>query len=115
MHTPRRSPLSRWARILRLQALVALLGVLPALAASAERLQVAPSTLTATNAVLWVAREKGIFQGHGLAVRLISVAGVRSLQARRANEGELVSGAGSTASQANLAVADTVSVGGIAN
>ena len=115
MHTPRRSPLSRWARILRLQALVALLGVLPALAASAERLQVAHSTLTATNAVLWVARDKGIFQGHGLDVRLIYVAGVRSLQALLANEVEIVSVAGSTAIQANLAGADTVIIGGISN
>ncbi len=115
MHTPRRAPLSGWARILRLQALVALLGFFPALAASAERLQVAHSTLTATNAVLWVARDKGIFQGHGLDVRLIYVAGVRSLQALLANEVELVSVAGSTAIQANLAGADTVIVGGISN
>jgi len=115
MHTPRRAPLSRWARFLRLQALVALLGVLPALAASAERLQVAHSTLTATNAVLWVARDKGIFQSQGLDVRLIYVAGVRSLQALLANEVELVSVAGSTAIQANLAGADTVIVGGISN
>ena len=115
MHTPRRSSLSRWARILRLQALVALLGVLPALAASAERLQIAHSTLTATNAVLWVARDKGIFQRHGLDVRLIYVAGVRSLQALLANEVELVSVAGSTAIQANLAGADTVIIGGISN
>jgi len=100
---------------LRLQALVASLGLVPALAASAERLQVAHSTLTATNAVLWVARDKGIFQGHGLDVRLIYVAGVRSLQALLANEVELVSVAGSTAIQANLAGADTVIVGGISN
>jgi len=115
MHTPRRAPLSRWARILLLQALVALLGVPATPAASAERLQVAHSTLTATNAVLWVARDKGIFQGHGLDVRLIYVAGVRSLQALLANEVELVSVAGSTAIQANLAGADTVIVGGISN
>lgn len=115
MHTPRRSPLSHWAGILRLQALVALLGVLPVLAASAERLQVAHSTLTATNSILWVARDKGIFQRHGLDVRLIYVAGVRSLQALLANEVELVSVAGSTAVQANLAGADTVIVGGISN
>jgi ABC-type nitrate/sulfonate/bicarbonate transport system substrate-binding protein len=115
MHTPRRAPLSWSVRILRLQALVALLAVFPALAASAERLQVAHSTLTATNAVLWVARDKGIFQGHGLDVRLIYVAGVRSLQALLANEVELVSVAGSTAIQANLAGADTVIVGGISN
>ena len=115
MYTSRRSPFFRWARILRLQALVALLAVLPALAASAERLQIAHSTLTATNAVLWVARDKGIFQRHGLDVRLIYVAGVRSLQALLANEVELVSVAGSTAIQANLAGADTVIVGGISN
>src|SRR3972149_5854662 len=111
MHTPRRSPLSRWSRMLGLQALVALLGALPALAASAERLQVAHSTLTATNAVLWVARDKGIFQGHGLDVRLIYVAGVRSLQALLANEVEIVSVAGSTAIQANLAGGHTGIVG----
>jgi len=115
MHTPRRAPLSRWARILLLHALVALPGVPATPAASAERIQVAHSTLTATNAVLWVARDKGIFQGHGLDVRLIYVAGVRSLQALLANEVELVSVAGSTAIQANLAGADTVIVGGISN
>ena len=62
-----------------------------------------------------MARDKGIFQGHGLDIRLIYVAGVRSLQALLANEVELVSVAGSTAIQANLAGADTVIVGGISN
>lgn len=103
------------ARILRLLSLLALSGFLPDFAASAERLQVAHSTLTATNAMLWVARDKGIFQKHGLDVRLIYVAGVRSLQALLANEVEIVSVAGSTAVQANLAGADTVIVGGISN
>ncbi|MBI2369551.1 MAG: hypothetical protein HYV08_04820 [Deltaproteobacteria bacterium] len=56
-----------------------LLGSLPA--AAADRLRVAHSTLTATNAVLWVARDRGLFQRHGLQVHLIYVAGVRSLQA----------------------------------
>ena len=98
-----------------MQGCLALSGILPSLAASAERLQVAHSTLTATNAVLWVARDKAIFQSHGLDVRLIYVAGVRSLQALLANEVDLVSVAGSTAVQANLAGADTVIVGGISN
>lgn len=115
MHTPQKSPGSPWARILgRLVFLVAP-GLLPALATSAERLQIAHSTLTATNSVLWVARDKGLFQRHGLDVRLIYVAGVRSLQALLANEVEMVSVAGSTAIQANLAGADTVIVGGISN
>lgn len=108
-------PRPLWATISSLPAIVALTGFLPVAAAAAERLQVAHSTLTATNAVLWVARDKGIFQRHGLDVRLIYVAGVRSLQALLANEVEIVSVAGSTAVQANVAGADTVIIGGISN
>ncbi|MBI4529686.1 MAG: ABC transporter substrate-binding protein [Deltaproteobacteria bacterium] len=95
-------------------SLIALL-LLPALAAPAERLQIAHSTLTATNAVLWVARDRGLYQRHGLQVNLIYVAGVRSLQALLAQEVELASVSGSTAVQANLAGADTVIIGGISN
>ena len=81
MRTQRRSPCPGWAATPCLLALVALLGALPALAASAERLRIAHSTLTATNAVLWVARDRGLYERHGLDVHLIYVAGVRSLQA----------------------------------
>jgi len=115
MHTQRRSPYPGWAGTAGLLALVALLGALPAPAASAERLRVAHSTLTATNAVLWVARDRGLYQRHGLDVHLIYVAGVRSLQALLAQEVEFASVSGSTAIQANLAGADTVIVGGISN
>ncbi len=115
MHTPRRSPRPGWAGTPCLLALVALMGALPVLAASAERLRIAHSTLTATNAVLWVARDRGLYERHGLDVHLIYVAGVRSLQALLAQEVELASVAGSTAVQANLAGADTVIVGGISN
>lgn len=115
MYAQRKSPIYLQAGILNLLLSVALLGGVAAHAASAERLQVAHSTLTATNAVLWVARDRGIFQRHGLDVRLIYVAGVRTLQALLANEVQIVSVAGSTAIQANLAGADTVIVGGISN
>jgi NitT/TauT family transport system substrate-binding protein len=76
---------------------------------------VAHSTLTATNSVLWVARERNIFSRHGLDVSLIYVAGVRSMQALLAQEVELGSISGTTAIQANLAGADSVIVGGISN
>ncbi len=88
---------------------------LPRFAAAAERLQVAQSTLTTTNAVLWVARDRGVFQRHGLDVNLIYVAGVRSLQALIAQEVQLASVAGTAPVQANLAGADTVIIGGISN
>jgi len=115
MHTPRQSFRPERAGTTCLLALVALLGVHPALAAPAERLRIAHSTLTATNAVLWVARDRGLYQRHGLQVHLIYVAGVRSLQTLLAGEVELASVSGSSAVQANLAGADTVIVGGISN
>ena len=87
----------------------------PGRASAAERLRVAHSTLTATNSVLWVARERNIFSRHGLDVSLIYVAGVRSMQALLAQEVELGSISGTTAIQANLAGADSVIVGGISN
>jgi ABC-type nitrate/sulfonate/bicarbonate transport system substrate-binding protein len=82
---------------------------------SAERLRVAHSTLTATNSVLWVARDRDLFPRHGLDVSLIYVAGVRSMQALLAQEVEIGSISGTTAIQANLAGADSVIVGGISN
>jgi NitT/TauT family transport system substrate-binding protein len=87
----------------------------PGRAVAAERLRVAHSTLTATNSVLWVARERNIFPRHGLDVSLIYVAGVRSMQALLAQEVEIGSISGTTAIQANLAGADSVIVGGISN
>lgn len=97
--------------------LLALLSLLcaPRGALSAERLRVAHSTLTATNSVLWVARDRGIFPRHNLDVSLIYVAGVRSMQALLAQEVEIGSVSGTTAIQANLAGADSVIVGGISN
>lgn len=94
--------------------LIALLHA-PGGAVAAERLRVAHSTLTATNSVLWVARERNIFPRHGLDVSLIYVAGVRSMQALLAQEVEIGSISGTTAIQANLAGADSVIVGGISN
>jgi NitT/TauT family transport system substrate-binding protein len=96
-------------------ALAALLHAVPQTAASAERLRVAHSTLTATNSVLWVARDRGIFSRHGLDVSLIYVAGVRSMQALLAQEVEIASVSGTTAIQANLAGAESVIIGGISN
>ena len=87
----------------------------PRPANAAERLRIAHSTLTATNSVLWVARDRNIFPRHGLDVTLIYVAGVRSMQALLAGEVEIGSISGTTAIQANLAGADSVIVGGISN
>lgn len=95
--------------------LVLALLLAPGRASAAERLRVAHSTLTATNSVLWVARDRKIFPRHGLDVSLIYVAGVRSMQALLAQEVELGSISGTTAIQANLAGADSVIVGGISN
>jgi NitT/TauT family transport system substrate-binding protein len=99
------------ATILLLLALL----LAPGRASAAERLRVAHSTLTATNSVLWVARDRKIFPRHGLDVSLIYVAGVRSMQALLAGEVEIGSISGTTAIQANLAGADSVIVGGISN
>ena len=115
MKMPRPSRRPGKAGVPALLAFVALLAAFPSLSWPAERLRVAHSTLTATNAVLWVARDRGLYQHHGLQVTLIYVAGVRTLQALLAQEVELVSVAGSTAVQANLAGAETVIVGGISN
>jgi ABC-type nitrate/sulfonate/bicarbonate transport system substrate-binding protein len=101
------------ASVLPLAAAIVI--VLAPLARSAERLRVAHSTLTATNAVLWVARDRRIFESHGLDVHLIYVAGVRSLQALLAQEVDLASVSGTSAVQANLSGADTVIIGGISN
>jgi NitT/TauT family transport system substrate-binding protein len=113
--TRRRSTRARWAQITALVALIVMLQWLTQLAAAAERLRVAHSTLTATNSVLWVARDRGIFPRHGLDVSLIYVAGVRSMQALLAQEVEIGSVSGTTAIQANLSGADSVIIGGISN
>jgi NitT/TauT family transport system substrate-binding protein len=105
-----RSPSAAITILLLLALLLA-----PGRASAAERLRVAHSTLTATNSVLWVARDRNIFSRHGLDVSLIYVAGVRSMQALLAQEVELGSISGTTAIQANLAGADSVIVGGISN
>ena len=84
-------------------------------ASGADRLRIAHSTLTATNSVLWVARDRGIFPRHGLDATLIYVAGVRSMQALLAQEVEVGSVSGTTAVQANLAGADSVIIAGISN
>ncbi len=115
MRLLRRLPCPGIAKTTTLLSILALLHALPGMAASAERVRVAHSTLTATNAVLWVARDRAIFQRHGLDVSLIYVAGVRTMQALLAQEVELVSVSGTTAIQANLAGADSVIVGGISN
>lgn len=114
MNGTRRAAGSRSA-ITALLALIGFLQVLAEPASSAERLRVAHSTLTATNSVLWVARDRGIFPRHGLDVSLIYVAGVRSMQALLAQEVEIGSVSGTTAIQANLAGADSVIVAGISN
>ena len=111
----RRSAGSRTATVTALLAMVTLLQSMAEPAASAERVRVAHSTLTATNSVLWVARDRGIFPRHGLDVSLIYVAGVRSMQALLAQEVEIGSVSGTTAIQANLAGADSVIVAGISN
>jgi NitT/TauT family transport system substrate-binding protein len=105
-----RSPSAAITILLLLALLLA-----PGRASAAERLRVAHSTLTATNSVLWVARDRNIFSRRGLDVSLIYVAGVRSMQALLAQEVELGSISGTTAIQANLAGADSVIVGGISN
>ena len=115
MNRTRRSAGSRSAQMTTLLALIALLQALAEPARSADRLRVAHSTLTATNSVLWVARDRGIFPRHGLDVSLIYVAGVRSMQALLAQEVEIGSVSGTTAIQANLAGADSVIIGGISN
>ena len=113
--TRRRSGRTRWAELTALLALIVMLQGLTQLAAAAERLRVAHSTLTATNSVLWVARHRGIFPRYGLDVSLIYVAGVRSMQALLAQEVEIGSVSGTTAIQANLSGADSVIIGGISN
>ena len=101
-NTERRSASARWAEIAALIALIVMLQTLARPAGAAERLRVAHSTLTATNSVLWVARDRGIFPRHGLDVSLIYVAGVRSMQALLAQEVEIGSVSGTTAIQANF-------------
>ncbi len=113
--TRRRSARARWAQIAALAALIVMLQAPMRAAVAAERLRVAHSTLTATNSVLWVARDRGIFPRHGLDVSLIYVAGVRSMQALLAQEVEIGSVSGTTAIQANLSGADSVIIGGISN
>ena len=115
MNLGTRSSGLRWLNIIAVFALAAEFHTLSALSASAQRIRVAHSTLTATNAVLWVARDGGIFPRHGLDVSLIYVAGVRTMQALLAEEVEIASVSGTTAIQANLAGADSVIVGGISN
>jgi len=93
---------------------LSLLAVSP-LMAQTKRIPVAFSAVSATQAALYVTKEAGLFEKHGLSVDLVYVSsGTKVAQAVLAREFP-VALAGGTIVNANLAGGDIVVVGGVVN
>src|SRR5713226_3756209 len=93
---------------------LSLLAVSP-LMAQTKRIPVAFSAVSATQAALYVTKEAGLFEKHGLSVDLVYVSsGTKVAQAVIAGEFP-VALAGGTIVNANLAGGDIVVVGGVVN
>lgn len=74
-----------------------------------ERLRIGGGSTSATQMSMWLAREGGYYEKHGLAVEAISIPGSSlALQAMLAGELPIIQLGGAASIQANLAGADTV-------
>jgi len=74
-----------------------------------ERLRIGGGSTSATQMAMWLAREGGYYEKHGLSVEAISIPGSSlALQAMLAGELPIIQLGGAASIQANLAGADTV-------
>lgn len=79
-----------------------------------ERLRIGGGSTSATQMAMWLAKEGGYYEKHGLSVEAISVPGSSlALQAMLAGELPIIQLGGAASIQANLAGADTVIIGTI--
>jgi NitT/TauT family transport system substrate-binding protein len=79
-------------------------------------LKVIYSTITPPTAPLWIAKERGLFEKHGLSVDLVFIeSGPRSVQALLSGDAFIATSAGPAVANAKLSGADVVMIGGLVN
>ncbi|MBI3076243.1 MAG: ABC transporter substrate-binding protein [Deltaproteobacteria bacterium] len=99
----------------------ALLGLLvgavgPSRAGEPVRLNAAYNAFVAANGSLWVAKEAGLFEKHGLALQLLLIeSGTTAVQALLAGEVPLVHMASAAAIQSRVAGSDLLLISGVEN
>ncbi len=95
---------------------VALLFSLEAQAAQLTRVRVIYDTITSPTAPLWIAKEEGFFERHGIAADLVFVeGGPRSVQALLSGEALIATSAGPAVANARLSGVDVVMICGLVN
>jgi NitT/TauT family transport system substrate-binding protein len=91
--------------------------ILPALApAQMIRLKTSYSSITANNAPVWIAKDKGIFAKHRLDVQMVLIeSGTTSIQALVAGETQIAQLSGGVILSSGLAGSDVVCIAGLEN
>jgi ABC-type nitrate/sulfonate/bicarbonate transport system substrate-binding protein len=83
-------------------------------AASQTRFKVVYSTITPPTAPLWIARDKGLFEKHGLSVEMVYIeSGPRSVQALLSGDALIATTAGPAVANAKLSGAQVVMIAGL--
>ncbi|MBI2369579.1 MAG: ABC transporter substrate-binding protein [Deltaproteobacteria bacterium] len=102
-----------WARV-GLVGLALLLTANPA--AALERVVISHSSISGSQAVLWVAKDAGLFERHGLDLQIIFIAGApRGVQALLGGDVTFALLGGPAPILANLSGSDTVTIMGLVN
>ena len=97
-------------------ASIVLLFAIDTQAAQPTRFNVIYSTIGPPTAPLWIAKEKGLFEKHGLSVDLVFIeSGPRSVQALLSGDALVVTSAGPAVASARLSGADVVMIAGLVN
>jgi len=95
---------------------MALLFAIETQAAQPTRFTVIYSTISPNPAPLWIAKEKGFFEKHGLSVDLVFIESApRSVQALLSGDALIATGAGPAVASAKLSGADVVMIAGLIN
>jgi len=95
---------------------IALIFTMETQAAQPTRLKVIYSTISPPTAPLWIAKEKGFFEKHGLSVDLVFIeSGPRSVQALLSGDAVIATSAGPAVANAKLSGADVVMIAGLIN
>lgn len=99
-----------------LRASIVLLVAIDTQAAELSRLKVIYSTISPPTAPLWIAKERVLFEKHGLSVDLVFIESApRSVQALLSGDALIATGAGPAVANAKLSGADVVMIAGLVN
>lgn len=97
-------------------ASIVLLVAIDTQAAELSRLKAIYSTISPPTAPLWIAKERGLFEKHGLSVDLVFIESApRSVQALLSGDALIATGAGPAVANAKLSGADVVMIAGLVN